>query len=220
MNTQYLARQESETQSPTGDIFLSKDLCTLELVPLCILEIMQDLPRQRRISLLAKTALSAAVLEWDDLVQRGEVKSYGTELGVFVSDKSCLLEERKQRNETADKIVAIEIFKYQAAGYRSKQGLIRQTANSIGSTLLGKMTENESVDIGLHRYTSLKGPYDFTFFCRVNEEQPLTLFDWDGMTDDTSFSHATFRDQLVLISDVLVNNGDESAQSTLSIQTT
>lgn len=208
MNTHYSTRNTTETLSPEGDIFLPNNISTEELVPSFIADILRNLPRYRRGSMIAKYELHEADLEWDEQTDEGVVRSQGYELGLYLSDRSKQRDDRSQDPMVAEKIMRIEQLKDQASEYRSKQSLIRQTANEIGSLLLTKMSIDQAVEVGLHTYGAVNGPFDHTFFCRLDTDEHMTLFNWDGLLDDQHYRHATFHDQVVLLSDIILHNGD------------
>jgi hypothetical protein len=200
----YPSRREAETISPVGDIFLSID----EIIPSHIRQIMTNLNQYRRKSRVAQQGLEHHRADWQTARLHSTRQSYGNELDILVSERSKSSCERIQDIAVSNAVIAVEGLYENASKYNGAKDAIRSTANKASSWLVDHMHESQKIDIGMHEYQKIRGPHEYMFLTRQDEQEhdhTATIYNWGGEVDGQQYRHANFNDQIVLLSDIIVH---------------
>lgn len=205
MDKNNLTRREAEIMPPEGGIFL----CLDELVPSFIIHSLNNLSRSRKQSERARISLGALLSGWEIDKKNDIVKSYGKELENYVSNKTLSPKVRTMPADVMQRVETIEALYDEAYMYRGVVNGISATANRVSSRIATQLETGQITNIGLHSYGRIVGPYNYEFFYRHEDQKPHTLFDWGGEIDGVEFQHARFCDQVVLLSDILIQNGEQ-----------
>ncbi|MDQ5886237.1 MAG: hypothetical protein QG628_634 [Patescibacteria group bacterium] len=193
-------RREAMTIPPAGGIFL----CLNETVPEYIRTGIQTLEEERVRSAAAQVRLDRE-LELGKARRAGTMlMTYGKELEAYVLDREAKPDERSLDAKIVKSVETIEYLYDLSSVYLGTVDAIRLTANRAGTEIVTQMELGDRIHLGNNDYTRQTGPFDYEFLCRDNgDNHPLTLFDWDGEADGTTFVRAQFGDQVMLLQDVI-----------------
>ncbi len=187
--------EKLQDNRPGGGFFVCPEYEVTSLVHALI----QDLPRIRDASELAKEHLRLATMEWEVAQARGKRSSYGKSLEIFASPER----ERLLVPEEIAGIIEIETLLETAHRYQDALSAIRKNAVEVAWALRPALSYETSRRVDDHAYGLTRGPFGWEFVYRQNHpDEPLVLFDCDVALDPSIFCHAGYQDYIELIVDV------------------